>query len=98
MKILLFLAALTALFAGYTPAAAKSKCTPRQAAILNLDKLFGEQLAATGLTQDGRAIVELYTSHDATWTLMLTRTDGVSCIIASGNDWKEEASEEMALR
>jgi len=40
-----------------------------------------------GVSTNG-SLVELYTSENGTWTLMLTRPDGVSCLIAAGQNWE----------
>ncbi len=31
--------------------------------------------------------MELFTSKSGSWTLLITRTNGLSCIAASGQDW-----------
>jgi len=36
------------------------------------------------------AIIEVFTSKSGTWTILLTRPDGASCIVSAG-----EASEEI---
>jgi hypothetical protein len=40
-----------------------------------------------GMSTNG-GLVELYTSENGTWTLMLSQPDGVSCLIAAGENWE----------
>ena len=50
---------------------------------------FEEQIVARGLTQEGKAMFELFTSEGGSWTLIVTDTEGKSCIIASGEGWHD---------
>jgi hypothetical protein len=33
-------------------------------------------------------MIELYTSEKGTWTMLMTRPGGVSCIMAVGQSWE----------
>ncbi len=35
----------------------------------------------------GESVMELFTSETGSWTILVTRTNGLSCIAASGEDW-----------
>ena len=48
-----------------------------------------------GMSTNG-GLVELYTSDTGTWTLMLTQPDGVSCLIAAGQNWESFNSPKSA--
>ena len=52
--------------------------------IRKLEEKFGETLRSIGLHQtDG--VVEVYCSEETgTWTILMTRPDGMSCLIAVG--------------
>ena len=53
-----------------------------------LDQKFAEIPAALGLQSNGH-LVQVYASKDgATWTIVTTRPDGVSCIVAAGKSWE----------
>ena len=47
----------------------------------------GEEKIWIGIGQGGRSIFELIVSEDRTWTVLVTRTNGMSCVAASGNSW-----------
>lgn len=53
-----------------------------------LQRKFAEQPSALGLQADGR-LVEVFVADDgASWTIVLTRPDGRSCIVAVGHHWE----------
>lgn len=53
-----------------------------------LDQKFAEQPAALGLQADGQ-LIEVFVARDGTsWTIVLTRPDGWSCIVAVGENWE----------
>lgn len=62
-------------------------CAERAQIAERLETRFAEQLVGGGLqSQDG--VVEIWTTATgATWTILMTRPDGVSCVMATGTDW-----------
>ncbi len=69
------------------PATAQSACVPREVAVEHLGERHAEVPIAMGLTQDGR-VVEIFSSNDgATWTLLATTPNGMSCPLNSGESW-----------
>ena len=53
-----------------------------------LHRKFAEQPNALGLQANGH-LVEVFVSNDGTsWTIVVTRPDGWSCIVAVGQDWE----------
>ena len=53
-----------------------------------LQQKFAEQPSALGLQADGQ-LVEVFVANDgASWTIVLTRPDGWSCIVAVGQHWE----------
>lgn len=53
-----------------------------------LDQKFAEQPSALGLQANGH-LVEVFVSNDGTsWTIVVTRPDGWSCIVAVGEHWE----------
>ena len=49
---------------------------------------FAEQPSAIGLQANGH-LVEVFVSNDgASWTIVVTRPDGWSCIVAVGEHWE----------
>jgi hypothetical protein len=53
-----------------------------------LDQKFAEQPQALGLQANGQ-LVEVFVSNEgASWTIVVTRPDGWSCIVAVGEHWE----------
>jgi hypothetical protein len=70
----------------------RQACAKRDQVVRKLEEKFGETLRSIGLHQsDG--VVEVYSSEETgTWTILVTRPDGVSCLMASGQLWEQDAS------
>ncbi len=62
-------------------------CGNRPAIVMQLARKYQEFQRATGLIDSGRAKAELYVSRKGTWTMLVTMTNGKSCIVAAGTDW-----------
>lgn len=79
-------ASITALMAA--PAYSEENvCGKRDDIVTRLENGYQEFNSAMGMSTNG-GLVELYTSDKGTWTLMLTQPDGVSCLIAAGQNWE----------
>jgi hypothetical protein len=53
-----------------------------------LSQKFAEQPSALGVQANGH-LVEVFVSNEGTsWTIVVTRPDGWSCIVAVGEDWE----------
>jgi hypothetical protein len=53
-----------------------------------LDQKYAEQPSALGVQSNGH-LVEVFVSNDGTsWTIVVTRPDGWSCIVAVGEHWE----------
>ena len=62
---------------------------PAAGLLKQLSKRFNEQPVALGLTNSG-SLIEVLTSDDgSTWTMMISRPNGPSCLIAAGEGWEE---------
>ncbi len=68
------------------PADAQLPCDNRSELVTHLDLKYHEVLTGTGVTSDGR-LLEVFASKEGSWTALVTRPDGHSCIIAHGEDW-----------
>jgi hypothetical protein len=66
---------------------AENVCGKRDDIVSRLENGYQEFNSAMGMSTNG-GLVELYTSENGTWTLMLTQADGVSCLIAAGQNWE----------
>lgn len=87
-------AALPAAADQTVPAATEEQnrpCADRSKVIARLAERYGETLQSLGLNDDS-SVLEVYASEDTgTWTILITRTDGMACLIASGQAWEKLA-------
>lgn len=64
-------------------------CAKRDTITHGLEQKFGEARRGAGLVSE-KSVLELWGSSDTgTWTVLMTRADGVSCIVAAGDDWRD---------
>lgn len=63
-------------------------CGPRDQALKQLAAEYGEAPVASGVMGNGN-LIELLTSPSGTWTILVTRPGGVSCLIATGEGWQD---------
>ena len=90
-KRLFSAATLFGLLAATPPALAQSaqQCAPRDVVVAKLKTKHGESARAVGIS-GGRAAFEIWASSEkGSWTMLVTRTNKMSCIIASGDTWVE---------
>jgi len=92
----LLITSLLAIFAVLPAAQAQSKCLPHEKAVGNLMRHYGEQAVGVGLGSQGQSVFELYVAESGTWTILVTRTNGMSCVAASGNDWSKLSPIDLA--
>ncbi len=79
----------TLAIAAATPAAAQMRagCLPHETVVSKLEKGDGEHRVGLGIGPTRDAIYELYVAETGTWTILVTRPNGLSCIAASGDSW-----------
>ncbi len=65
----------------------ESACVPHSVAEEQLAKFFNEKVIGLGVGRDQDTVIELYVSSHGSWTILVTMTDGMSCIAASGENW-----------
>ena len=53
-----------------------------------LSEKFKEEPKAVGLVEQ-QHLMEVFVSAKGTWTIVMTSTEGISCIIAAGDTWEE---------
>ena len=73
--------------AGSIPASA-SVCMNHKTLTGYLSEKFKEEPKAVGLVEQ-QNLMEVFVSAKGTWTIVMTSTQGVSCIIAAGDTWEE---------
>lgn len=74
------------LLASASSAPAQNQCAGRNDMVQQLDAQYGEKPAAVGQV-DQQSVVEVFVSDQGTWTILVTGTDGGSCVLASGEGW-----------
>lgn len=71
------------------PAAAQMICGPRPAITNWLTTSFGESRSAVGMIGQDR-VLELWVAAETdSWTILVTRPDSISCVVAGGTNWIE---------
>lgn len=72
---------------------ARTVCAERESMISQLKKQFGESERGVGLS-GAEALVEIWSSEKTgTWTIVMTRPNGIACVMASGQSWIEAPAE-----
>lgn len=67
--------------------AQSSTCLPRTALVEQLERRYHEHLTGAGL-QNPEQLIEVWASSETgSFTIFITRPDGVSCIVATGKHW-----------
>ena len=87
MKYLLTVGMLAGLS---VPAAAQDTCFPSRALVAELltSSKYNEQAIAQGITNDYGYRMDLWVNADSkSWSITMTRQDGVTCVMATGKDF-----------
>jgi hypothetical protein len=69
--------------------AQQSNCADRQHVVNKLESGYGEAFAGGGLQNSDRVFEVWFSQDKGTWTILMTRADGKTCIMASGTNWRE---------
>ncbi len=70
------------------PAQAAPQCDERTNVLRILSDKYKETPVAIGVTNSG-GLVEVLTSSDrTTWSIILTTPQGMSCLVAAGENWR----------
>jgi len=93
IKAYALITAFVVLFAWATqPARADASgvrfCAGHDSITGKLSSKYDEQRSGMGLVGSS-GMVELFTADSGTWTIVVTQTDGTSCIVAAGNSWAD---------
>lgn len=77
---------------GHEPQSNARVCAPREAIVNGLELGWKETVIGLGINSEG-ALVEIFTNADRmTWTIIVTVPHGLSCVVTSGQDWKQVKS------
>ncbi len=78
-----------------SPAVAQMVCSERAKFLKHLGDGYSEAPIAMGLASNG-TVLEVLASNKGSWTIILTKPDGMSCVVASGEAW-EQVEQHLAL-
>ena len=67
--------------------AAEPLCVQRKTALKSLEKTFSEEPVSMGLASNG-SVIEVLASPSGSFTIILTLPNGLSCVMASGENWE----------
>ncbi len=70
-----------------SPATAQAVCGPHGEVVKKLEGDFKEARAGLGLAGNG-GLVELYVSEKGGWSVLVTRPNGMTCLVAAGENWE----------
>jgi len=85
LAALLAFAGLVAL--GDSSARAQTACGPREDLVKLLSDQYKESPVGIGLAQTGQ-LLEVFASSVGSWSMVITTTDGKTCIVAAGDNWE----------
>ncbi len=91
MKLPFLILAAVAAGSWTLPATAEQQvmeCARRDDMVKVLAQRYRELPRAIGLANSS-SVIEIFTSKAGTWTILLTRSDGASCIVSAGSAWEE---------
>ncbi len=80
-----------------TSAAAQSVCIARAEAATNLKKKFAEVPVSMGLSKQG-TVIEVFASPEGSWSIVMTFPNGMSCIMAAGEEWQSMQQESAGAK
>ena len=80
--------AASAFAQGATPQPQTRACTQRMAALDHLSTKYAEEPVAMGLASNGGVLEVLSNDTGRTWTILLTMPSGMTCMLATGEDWE----------
>ena len=76
--------------------ATNANCAPREAVVERLGSRYGESRQSIGLGSNN-SVVEVFASTETgTWTIVVTNTSGLSCLVAAGQAFEAIAEAPIA--
>ncbi len=75
-----------------TPASSMAEpasCGERSELIKALKQKYKEIPVAAGISQKNTEAFEIFASEKGTWTVVMTTSTGMTCIMAAGHSWKD---------
>jgi hypothetical protein len=74
-----------------SPAAAQQQlqCSQRTLVLTTLSDKYEEKPVAMGLASNGGVLEVLSNGEGSTWTIIVTMPNGMSCMVAAGENWEQ---------
>lgn len=72
---------------GHSSVRAQVACGPREELVKLLSDQYKESAVGIGLAQSGQ-VLEVFASSIGSWSMVMTTTDGKTCIVAAGDNWE----------
>ena len=85
---LIGMAIVLTIVGGSLARAATSKCGDRTKLIEVLKSRYKEVPVALGLSEKSTEAFEIFASDKGTWTVMMTMSNGKTCVMAAGHSWQ----------
>ena len=87
MRAILIALAIFALISGSADAFGYDLCGERNKVVANLKKNYSEVPVSMGLESAG-GVIEVLAAPSGSFTIIITRPNGLSCIMVAGEDWE----------
>jgi len=78
-----------AFWLGIGSAVAQQACDKRTKLLDHLKRKYEEAPTALGVANNGGLVELLKTEEGKTWTLIITLPNGMTCLLAAGEDWED---------
>ena len=75
--------------------AAMRVCGERVKMTKMLSGKYQEKPKAIGVSSTGKTVLEVFTSSEGSWTLLLTTAKGMTCIMGAGHSWQDKDQTEF---
>ena len=69
------------------------KCGKRDDIVKHLTGKYKEQIVSSGVDSSGNIVEILTNPETSTWTLLITKPTGETCVIADGDNWRTKSPE-----
>ena len=64
-------------------------CGQRDAITAKLEQRYSEHQKGAGLVSGTRLLEIWHSEKTGTWTILMTRPDGIACVMATGKHWRD---------
>ncbi len=87
LRFLLILPLVVLVLLVRAEATAAGLCAKYDAIAADLRRVYDERPLASGISNAGKAYMELWASGSGTWTILVVFPNGLSCVTNSGRDF-----------